>query len=146
MSSLLIPATLTGAVIASRRKGSPISWFNTTSIKVVSLRLIWPSTALVSAFSSCYCARAIVLTAHVSKLYYTLISQTLWEMKFGVFARGTHSGPAKQSFSRTMLSQEAGGTNVLSSLDSNCVVVFLWSVARCLLNFCISRSLSCVTK
>ena len=35
MSSGAIPATSTGAVIASRRKGSPSSWLRMTSIKVV---------------------------------------------------------------------------------------------------------------
>ena len=35
MSSLFIPATLTGAFIASLLKGSPSSWFRITSINVV---------------------------------------------------------------------------------------------------------------
>src|SRR5699024_10341275 len=35
MSSLRMPATVTGFFIASRRKGSPSSWFSTTSMKVL---------------------------------------------------------------------------------------------------------------
>ena len=35
MSSLFIPATLTGFFIASLLNGSPNSWFKITSIKVV---------------------------------------------------------------------------------------------------------------
>src|SRR5246127_5896278 len=34
MSSRLMPATTTGLFMASRRKGSPSSWFNRTSMKV----------------------------------------------------------------------------------------------------------------
>ena len=49
MSSLLIPATTTGFVIASRRNGSPNSWFITTSMKVVTPSSICSFTAVRSA-------------------------------------------------------------------------------------------------
>jgi len=40
MSAALIVETFTGHVIASRRNGSPSSWFSITSSNVVSLRFI----------------------------------------------------------------------------------------------------------
>jgi len=52
MSCFKMVDTLTGLVMASRRKGSPSSWLSTTSISVVSLRCIWPSTELFRAASS----------------------------------------------------------------------------------------------
>ena len=49
MSLGSMPATLTGAFMASRRKGSPSSWLRTTSMKVVSLFSICPFIAALSA-------------------------------------------------------------------------------------------------
>ena len=48
MSAGSMPATSTGFFIASRRKGSPSSWFRITSISVV-VPAAWSATAARSA-------------------------------------------------------------------------------------------------
>ena len=52
MSAASMPATLTGRFIASRRNGSPSSWFRTHSMKVVTLPFICSSTAVRRAWVS----------------------------------------------------------------------------------------------
>ncbi len=52
MSSLRMPATATGFFIASRRNGSPSSWFRITSMKVVTLSACAAHAVLSAAVSS----------------------------------------------------------------------------------------------
>ena len=49
MSSFFTPATETGFFMASRRNGSPSSWFSTTSMKVVTPSSICSLIAVRSA-------------------------------------------------------------------------------------------------